>query len=599
MKKIFLLLLAFMAVWAAEAKVIKLTLADGSVKVYTSSELSAIDFNDDGTLTLTTYDGVELPALDAVYEELTIGDEPTVCAIFPDTLSFTIDVDGLPVKIPSVRPIMKVNYVYPTTDPYGAPITMSGTILLPEEIWEGSVKSEGTLMVNHYTKFHRNEAPTISNGSLENMLLANPLNPNYIIVESDFYGFGATVRFPQAFLQGLYNARTSLDGLLAARRLLEEMGIDYGPLCFNIGYSSGGYDTLAAQKLRDQEYADRISFDKTFAGGSPSDVRECYRQYVLIDSTAYNAVPLLLVVTTNEIQQLGLDYNDVFQPYISNRIGELILSKAYSSWPVCDSIGREKKIHEILAPAYCDLQSEEAMTIQDILGGFSLTNDDWTPDQSQRIYLFHSRGDDYVPLKGARPMVAFLKSKGMEPSIIPGKTNLQTNFVVRSMGHLSATLVYFLQTLAAIKAWPLMYTDNQLNPAYAAIVSTDIDPVATMRQLDAMGFDCRSVLNNALGIISRLQQEGEGTGLPLQDLVQQALQLSGFTVEELSEMTADSGIDILALFTSLMEYLNEGTDTDADTDATPEARLAKMLSRQPMTPVQQYEQQLRDWLNLE
>ena len=125
---------------------------------------------------------------------------------------------------------------------------------------------------------------------------------------------------------------------------------------FNIGYSSGGFDALAAQKLRDREYADRISFDKTFSGGGPSDVREAYRQYVETDSTAYNAVPLLLMVCTNETQQLGLDYSDVFQPYIGNRIGELILSKEYSSWPVCDSIGREKKIHEILTETYCNLE---------------------------------------------------------------------------------------------------------------------------------------------------------------------------------------------------------------------------------------------------
>ena len=58
---------------------------------------------------------------------------------------------------------------------------------------------------------------------------------------------------------------------------------------------------------------------------------------MLVDSTAYNAVPLLLMVCTNETQKLNMDYSTIFQPYISGRIGELILSKAYSSWPVCDS----------------------------------------------------------------------------------------------------------------------------------------------------------------------------------------------------------------------------------------------------------------------
>ena len=589
---------------ATEAKTVKITLSDGTVKVFTSSQLSAIDFNDDGTLTITTYDGEVLPALEADFESLDINYDAVVSGIYPDQLSFSIDADGVPVDLHSDRAIMKMNYVYPSTDPWGEPITLSGTILFPEEIWNGSTPCEGIMMVNHYTKFHRDEAPTISNGELENMLLANPLKPNYIIVESDFYGFGVTVRFPQAFLQGLVNARSSLDGLLAAKELLDERGFDYGPLCFNIGYSSGGFDALAAQKLRDMEYADRISFDKTFSGGGPSDVCEAYRQYVIIDKTAYNAVPLLLMVCTNEIQQLDLDYDDVFQPYISGRIDELILSKNYSSWPVCDEIGREKLIHEILMPVYCDLESPESMSMQELFHSFSLTTDDgWTPDPSQRIYLFHSRGDDYVPIMSARPMISFLKSKGLTPSIIPGKTNFQTNFVVRDMGHLSATLIYFIQTLAAIKAWPAMYTDNQLNPVYESLVSSDLDLVATMRQLDAMGFDCRGFIRKVQEYITSMSGSGDGSSLDLATIVALVFSQTDISVTELMEMSEDSGLDIQQFLIDLITYLNEPVDT-GDGDVTPEVEGTDLvssprwetLSTPIVTPCDTYEQQLRDWL---
>ena len=621
MKKIIYTLFLLLTCIVAEAKVIKVTMTDGSVKVFTSSELSAIDFNDNGSITITTYDGQQLPALGADFMELAIGNEAAVSEVYADSLSFNIDADGIPVNLHSDRAIMKVNYVYPSVDPFGQPITLSGTILIPEEIWKGEARSEGILMVNHYTKFHRDEAPTISNGELENMLLANPLKPHYIIVESDFYGFGSTVRFPQAFMQGLVNARASLDGLLSARELLGQMGLEYGPLCFNIGYSSGGFDALASQKLRDKEYADLISFDKTFSGGGPSDVREAYRQYVITDSTAYNAVPLLLMVCTNETQQLGIPYSDVFQPYISNRIDELILSKAYSSWPVCDSIGREKKVHEILSETYCNLESPESQAIQELFASFSLNNDDWTPDPSQRIYLFHSRGDDYVPIQSARPMIPFFKSKGFEPSIIPGKTNLQTNFVVRNMGHLSATLVYFIQTLAAIKAWPVMYTDGQLNPQYQALISNDTDIVMLMRQLDAMGIDCRALINN---IASMLAGGGSGDGeeggevapVDPQLIVMMALaklQESGITVQELMEMSEDSGIDIQKLIIDLIVYLSEQPEEPVVDEPTEEpvveqggeevleapakraARLVKALDKSA-NPVVNYELQLREWL---
>lgn len=602
MKKILLVLLILITSFAtADAKVIKIKMADGSLRVYTSSELSAIDFNDDGTLTITTYDGQQLEASEAEFDEVEIGDEASVTTVYPDTLRFTIQADTTLIDLEIERPIMKMNYVYPSLDPDGQPITLSGTILIPEEIWTGAAVSQGIVMMNHYTKFNRDEAPTISNGELENMFMANPLKPNYIIVESDFYGFGATVRFPQAFLQGLNNARASLDGLLAARQLLTEQGIDYGPLCFNVGYSSGGFDALAAQKLRDMEYADRISFDKTFSGGGPSDVREAYRRYVINDSTAYNAVPLLLMVSTNETQHLGMDYANVFQPYICNRIDELILSKQFSSWPVCDSIGREKKIHEILSPLYCDLSSDESMAFQDILAGFNLTNDDWTPDTTQRIFLFHSRGDDYVPIQSARPMVSFLKDKGFKPHIIPGKTNLQTNFVLTKEGHLKATIYYFIQSLASIESWPLMYIGGQLNPLYATLINKTDDPVAIMRQLDALGIDCRTILKNIIAKMTG-SEEGEDTELsPFQIIMMlnEQLEKQGLTMQDLYEMSDDSGIDIIKLITDLAAYFSEQSDDDSnDIQPVPAKKAARLLKAMETgaTPADRNEQLLRDWM---
>lgn len=615
MKKFFLLFVALTALMAAEAKVVKITLSDGTVRVFTSSELSAIDFLEDGTLQLTTYDGRQMEALDASFDEVEIGDQETLCSQQADTLRFEVDADGIPVDLNFERPIQKLNYVYPSVDPWGQPITLSGTILIPEEILSCQTPCDGILLFNHYTKFHRNQAPTVSNGDIESMFLANPLRPNYIIVESDFYGFGATVRFPQAFVQGTVNAHASLDGLLAARRLLSDMGIDYGELLFNMGYSSGGFDALCTQKLRDMEYADQVSFDKTFAGGSPNDVCEAYRQYVLTDSSAYNAVPLLLMVSTKETQKLDIDYSEVFQPYISGRIDELVNSKNYESWPVCDSIGREKKIHEILSAQYCDLTSERSLEMQGILKSFNLANDEWVPDTTQRIFIFHSRGDDYVPIQAARPVLPFLKERGFEPSIIPGRTRLQTNFVVRDMGHLSATIVYYVQSLAAIAAWKLMYTDGELNPAYKALVSTNLDPVVMMRQLDAMGIDCRAIITQVVAALSSTSDEQPMSREELFAKVVSALNKAGFTLEEINEMTEDSGVNMAKLIVDLMTYFSETpepAEESAEEDDTQEEtveetsnaralrglrRMAKALDT-PATPQQAYEQQLRNWLKV-
>lgn len=610
MKKILLTLLALVAVMAVSAKIVKIKMADGTMKVFTSSELSSIDFNDDGTLIVTTYDGEVLKGIKAKFDELEIGSEPVIYEQFPDKLSFDIDADGIPVNLQQERSIMKLNYVYPSVDPTGASISLSGTILIPKNLWEGEAKCEGILLFNHYTKFHKDEAPTRENGELENMFLANPLKPNYIIVESDFFGFGATERFPQAFAQGTPNAYATLDGLLAARQLLDKMGFDYGPLLFNVGYSSGGYDALIVQKVRDKEYADQVSFDKTFAGGSPSDICEAYRQYVILDETAYNAVPLLIMVCTKETQMLNIDYKDVFQPYICDRIDELILSKQYSSWPVCDSIGREKKIHEILSDAYCDLESEQSLAMQEVLKTFNVENN-WETDPSQRLYIFHSRGDDYVPVQCARPILSYLRENGYTPHIIPGKTNLQTNFIVPKLGHLSATSIFFIQSLAAVAAWPQMYTNDRLNPEYEQLIEQSDDPVELMRQLDAMGIDCRAIIKQVLASLGQVP----GTGLPadvdLEQLVAMAIQETGYTEQDFEEMSEDSGVDIEKLIRDFIIYFYElpedngengenveNGDNGNEEDGRQNLPIVNMMQAldSPTLPIFEYQKQLREWL---
>lgn len=121
MKKILFTLIALVACLTVNAKVIKLTMSDNSLVVYTSSQLSSIDFNDDGTLTVTTFDGQVLEALDVAFDELVINDQEVIYEVKDDVLAFEADVDGVPVNLNQERPAVRMNFVYPSTDPNGDP----------------------------------------------------------------------------------------------------------------------------------------------------------------------------------------------------------------------------------------------------------------------------------------------------------------------------------------------------------------------------------------------------------------------------------------------------------------------------------------------
>ena len=145
------------------------------------------------------------------------------------------------------RPMHRIDIAYDTKDPENKPCRMSGVIIIPKDVYDGEQICDGMVLMHHYTQMAKKDAPSRGQNLGEDMVLANPLSPNYIMVLPDFYGFGITEDKDQWFCFGTANAHSSLDCLLAAQELLRERGIEQGKFLINAGYSSGGYDAIATQ----------------------------------------------------------------------------------------------------------------------------------------------------------------------------------------------------------------------------------------------------------------------------------------------------------------------------------------------------------------
>ena len=603
MKKILLALIAMVACTTINAKVVKITLKDKTTKVYTSSQLSAIDFNDNGTTTIKSFDGQVLAELSSEVEDVEISDVEAVTEIKAINMEFnpmlivalgngeelsSID-DTEPI---STRAAHQINFVYPSIDPYGEPVTLSGAIWIPDNIWNAEDDSEGIVLFNHFTTISNNMLPSNGAAYLESWFLANPLKPDYIVVESDFYGLGVTERFPLAYQQGDINGHASVDALLAARRILGKLSIKTGILNFNIGYSGGGFDALATQRVRDMEYPHNydVCFDKTFAGGSSSDLKICYEDVVRIGTFGFSSAAPILFTATNENQKLGLDYYDVFQEHIADKIDEWILSKKYSPFELSAMIGRDKKIKDLLTAPYLDLESAESKFIQDVYEKLSLNNG-WVANPSQRVFIYHSRTDDMVPIQSGRALLKHFKDYGYEASIIPGATNLQTNFVM-PIGHMAGVVPWFVQTLAAIKAWPIMYYEGELNDTYKFLVDqTKNDPIAIMRYFDSIGFDCRGLIQKLFDLNPKYIY-GDVDEASLEADVTAVCQLLNISYEDFCEMMEDSGIDFKTFVIELARYMNENPEQDI---FNADIRTLRSSSDK-VNPVEENENLLYDWL---
>ena len=77
------------------------------------------------------------------------------------------------------RDVKLIVYDYPSTDADGKDVTVSGVIMIPADIVDGSVPCDGVVLYNHYTIGSPKDAPSLGEEGLTavSAMLSNPLKP--------------------------------------------------------------------------------------------------------------------------------------------------------------------------------------------------------------------------------------------------------------------------------------------------------------------------------------------------------------------------------------------------------------------------------------
>lgn len=496
------------------------------------------------------------------------------------------------------REVRFIAYEYPSTDAKGQTVTVSGAIIIPSDVLNDSVPCDGVIMYNHLTIDSPDWAPSLGGAGIDDigMGLASPLKPNYIVVASDYIGYGSSINSDVSYICGDTNSRNSLDGLLAARQLLADRQIQQGKYLFNVGYSQGGAVSMFAAKLTDMEEKYKgIRFDKTFSGGGPLDFEKIYTIYVQQDACADLANVALMLISANENYDLGIDYKDMFQEPLASKAKEFFKSKRKRMFSEI-GISSLDSISQILTPEFMNLESEAAMKFTSKMKEISLT-EGWEPDTTKLYYIEHSRHDDYVPIQSARGIIPWMREKGFDPSIVPGKSSLQTNTAVFKLNHEQSSIVWTIQTMAAIQFWPVVYYEGEQNRYYRDVVS-DMNLMKVIRMLASWGIDIKEIVGGSISLgravkepavdgKSRMNLPERMTLFDLIPNINETLAKVGLTTDDIDEMCEDAGITIYDL-AEVLQYL-------VDPEYT--SRAAKMEERveAPLYLLRRYEQTLTKW----
>lgn len=264
------------------------------------------------------------------------------------------------------------NIEYPSLDPYGNPVTLSGTIVIGDEIESDKRHARGMVLYNHFTVFQRDQCP--SKGDVG--IIIKVAGSKMFAVAADYYGFGVTEDKNQAYCISRANAQASVDALLAARELLKEKGYIWDDFLFNLGYSEGGQTSMGVLRLCTEKYPD-IKFTHTVAGGGPCDIGETYRQLVSSRETSMPSTVISTLLAYNEYFNLGVSNSLLFkEPTLSN-IGPMLLSMEYKRDEIEGKLA-SSKIEKWIQPILLDFDSELSLKFMKVFEQDNLSKG-WIP----------------------------------------------------------------------------------------------------------------------------------------------------------------------------------------------------------------------------
>lgn len=285
------------------------------------------------------------------------------------------------------------NIEYPSKDPFGNPVTLSGAITVGDEIVDGAAPAVGVVLVNHFTVYRKDQCPSKGDLMIQKFVVGS-----YMVgVSADYYGFGCTEDKHQAYCVGSTNAQASIDCLLAARELFPSLNItvdkskDY---LFNLGYSQGGQTTVAVERLVSEKYPD-IKITHSFAGGGPYDMPSTYKEMTQTDISGMPSTIISVMLAFNEYYQLGFERNRLLRGDALAHADDWLLSKNFTQQEIDAKIG-SLSFSNFASEEIQDMNSEVSKKLMEALEKENLAKG-WKPAKGARIALIHHKEDITVP----------------------------------------------------------------------------------------------------------------------------------------------------------------------------------------------------------
>lgn len=287
-------------------------------------------------------------------------------------------------RAPAVTPVYAVanhRIIYRTVDGRGRELTASGLVSVPVK---PAGASSPVISYQHGTIFTNAEAPSMHAAGDEAAVIMASLG--YIVVAADYVGFGASKGEEHPYLLSAPSAAAVLDLLTAAGSWRRAQGVPDNGQLFLVGYSEGGYATLAAHRaMQTERHPDLARLVLSVPGGGPYDVGATLDE--LLRRVRAESPVLGALISPGLLRHLGSSLRDEVR----------------------------RALFRLLIPDDADVTYQSDFMdnfLADDVAAIARDSNvrDWAPQVP--VHLFHGRDDQTVPYASATSTLQAMVARG-------------------------------------------------------------------------------------------------------------------------------------------------------------------------------------------
>ena len=293
-------------------------------------------------------------------------------------------------------PIRVYKLTYTTRNTDGQLLTASGALLLPV-----TPQALPLLSYQHGTISPDGEerAPSYYSASSEVYSAMSVLaSTGYLVSAPDYIGYGASKAVPHPYEHASSLASASLDMMRAAKEFCEKEKVALNKKNFLLGYSEGGYATMALHKLIEEKFPAEFAVTAS-APGAGAYHKTAFANYILGSNQQLDFLSSYVWVldTYNRVYNINRAPGYYFnQPWATELQANPFSDVPETSNELFTSTFRTSILNKADAPMAAAFRDNDIY--------------DWQPKAP--LALFHGTADDYVPYFNSEDAYNAMRARG-------------------------------------------------------------------------------------------------------------------------------------------------------------------------------------------